>query len=338
MRRFAVLVVVALLMGACDPGMPQTAAQTPAMDGPALDATAAELAERAAPARLGAAFLNLESGEVWAFRGSEAFPMQSVFKAPLAAVVLDRVDAGDLALSDTVTLTDEDLSPPFSPVAEAYPGRNSYTVEELIVLAAGRSDNTAADVLMRMVGGPGAVTAWLRSHGIEHMRVDRYERQLQVESVGMDSFRPEWRGSAAFREALNATPPLERQTATAEYLRDPQDTTTPRAALLFLSKLSAGELLSPASTERLLQIMTESPSGPNRLIAGLPEGARLAHKTGTGRRDLGVTSAAGDIGIVTLPDGRRYAIAVFLAGVTLPEAEYEAVFADFARAAVSAAR
>ncbi|WP_333588059.1 class A beta-lactamase [Phenylobacterium sp.] len=338
MRRFFAVLALALTVSACEPGMPQTAAETPAMDAQILDAAAERIAATAAPARFGAGFLNLESGELWAVAGSDRFPMQSVFKAPLAAVVLAEVDAGRIALDQVVTLSDEDLSPPFSLVGEAYPERRDYTVEDLIVLATGRSDNTAADVLMRLVGGPGAVTAWLRSHGLKEMRVDRYERQLQPELAGMGSFRPAWKTSAAYREALMGVPPLQRQAATAAYLRDPRDTTTPRDALLFLSKLAAGELLSPASTERLLTIMTETPTGANRLAAGLPDGARLAHKTGTARTDLGLTPAMGDMGIITLADGRRYAVAVFFAGVTLPEAQAEALFADFARAATAAAR
>lgn len=338
MARFLLLLAAGLLLGACEPRLPQTVSTTPRLDAERLDEAGAAIAARAAPARFGAGLINLESGELWVLNGSERFPMQSVFKAPLAAAALAEVDAGRLSLDETITLTDEDLSPPYSPVAEAYPGRRDYTVEELIVLAAGRSDNTAADVLMRRIGGPGAVTAWLRNHDIEDMRVDRYERQLQPEIAGMESFRPAWKGTSAYLQALTAVPPADRQAATADYLRDPRDTTTVRDSLLFLSRLAAGELLSEASTEQLMTILTQTPSGPNRLAAGLPEGARLAHKTGTARTDLGLTPAVADIGVMTLPDGRRYALAAFFAGVTLPEAETDALFADFARAAVDAAR
>ncbi|MDP3299160.1 MAG: class A beta-lactamase, partial [Phenylobacterium sp.] len=318
--------------------MPQTVSTTPPLDAERLDEVGAELLARTAPARLGVAMMNLENGELWAINGSDRFPMQSVFKAPLAAAVLAEVDAGRLSLDETVTLNDADLSPPFSAVAAAYPGRRDYTIADLLTLSTGASDNTAADLLMRRIGGPGAVTAWLRGHGIDHMRVDRYERQLQPEISGMGSFRPAWKSEAAYGEVLAATPAETRRTATARYLNDPRDTTSPRDALLFLAKLARGELLSEASTARLLQIMEETPTGANRLAAGLPDDARLAHKTGTARTDLGLNPATNDIGLITLADGRRYVVAVFLSGSTKSEAEREAVIADVARAVTKAVR
>lgn len=338
--RLIALLAALCMAAACDPGMPRTASTTPQLDAALLNEEGASLAARATAgadnARFGAALINLESGELWAFNGSEPFPMMSVFKAPLGAAVLAEVDAGRLDLEETLNLTDEDLSPPYSAVADAYPGRRAYTVGQLLELAVADSDNTAADVLMRRIGGPGVVTAWLRSHNIEDMRVDRYERQIQPELAGLDSFRPEWKGESAYGPVHRGVPDDRRFAATLAYMRDPRDTSTPRAALLFLSKLAAGELLSEASTERLLRIMTETPTGADRLKAGLPPGARLAHKTGTARTDFGMNPATNDIGIVTLPDGRLYAMAVFLSGSPLEEAAREAVFADFARLAVRA--
>lgn len=338
MMQQVLLLVAVLMVAACDPDLPQTVSTTPALDAQHLDRAGADLTARTAPARLGAAVMNLENGELWAINGSDRFPMQSVFKAPLAAAVLAEVDAGRLSLEETLTVGDKDLSPPFSAVSQAYPGRLSYTVAELLSLSAGRSDNTAADVLMGRIGGPGAVTAWLRSHGIDHMRIDRYERQLQPEVAGLDSFRPIWKSEAAYREALAATAPEVRRAAMAQHLSDPRDTTTPRDALLFLAMLARGELLSEASTARLLKIMEDTPTGANRLAAGLPAGTRLAHKTGTGRTDQGLNPATNDMGLITLADGRQYVVAVFLSGSTLSEPEREAVIADLARAVVVAAR
>lgn len=336
--RHLLLLAAVVTLAACDPGMPQTVSTTPVLDAEHLDTTGAALTARAAPAALGAALMNLENGELWAIKGSDRFPMQSVFKAPLGAAVLAEADAGRLSLDEVITVRDEDLSPPYSPVAAAYPGRRDYTIAELLTLSVGGSDNTAADLLMRRIGGPGAVTAWLRSHGITHMRIDRYERQLQPEIAGLESFRPALKTESAYGAALAGTPPAVRQAATARYLDDPRDTTTPRDALLFLAKLARGELLSEASTARLLTIMEETPTGANRLAAGLPEGARLAHKTGTARTDLGLTPATNDIGLITLADGRQYVVAVFLSGSAQPEAEREAIIAELARAVTEAAR
>ncbi len=322
----------ALALAACGSGSPQRAPETPPLNLPQLTTEVSAIAERARPGVLGVGLMNLESGETWDFNGERRFPMQSVFKAPLGAAVLAEVDAGRLKLDDTLTLAEEDLSPPLSPIADAYPGRRDYTVSELLTAATGASDNTAADVLMKRIGGPGAVTAWLVGKKVDEIRVDRYERQLQPDSVGMASFRPAWKGSQAYMAAFNSVPPAARRKAVAAYLSDPQDTATPRGALTFLDKLDDGELLAPASRALLLQIMTQTTTGQDRLKAGFPPGSSLAHKTGTARTDQGMNPAFNDMGIVTLADGRRYAVAVFLSGSTLDTAGNEKIVADVARA------
>jgi beta-lactamase class A len=81
----------------------------------------------------------------------------------------------------------------------------------------------------------------------------------------------------------------------------------------FLNRLASGELLSRASTQRLLSIMKETSTGLDRLRAGIPNGWSIEHKTGTGREWVGVTSATNDVGVLTAPDGGRVAVAVFVA-------------------------
>lgn len=328
--------LLALLLAACQPPERTTAGTAPPMDTELLDREIGALAQRAKPAAFDAGVLNIDGGETWALSAERAFPMQSVFKAPLGAAVLAEVDAGRLSLDEVLTLTEQDLSPPYSPVADAWPGVQAYTVRDLLVRAVGGSDNTAADVLMRRIGGPGMVQAWLNDQDIRDLRIDRYERELQTDVYGMPAFRPEWRGEAAFTRVLAAVPPAQRRAAMAAYLSDTRDTVTVSGALSFLQKLVTGQLLSPASTQLLLRIMTESPTGQNRLKAGMPPGATLAHKTGTGRTDLGVNPAANDIGVITLKDGRRYAVAVFLAGSPASDAERDEIIADAARAIVQA--
>lgn len=302
------------------------------MDG--LNEAMAEIAARARPGALGVGLTNLESGEVFTFAGERRFPMQSVFKMLLGAAVLAEVDARRLTLDEEFVLTEEMLSPPFSPISAAWPGRRDYTTRDFLAAAVSMSDNTAADVLMKRIGGPGAVTAWLDARRILEVRVDRYERELQTEAHGLPSFRPEWRTEGVFAAALERQPQTARMQAMRAYLADPRDTASPRGILQFLHLLNSGQLLSPASTRLLLQLMTDTPTGARRLKAGLPKGAVLAHKTGTSRTDLGLSPAVNDVGIFTLADKRSYALAVFLAGSTLDEAGRDAVFADVARAAV----
>ncbi len=312
----------------CEQAMPLTASSTPRLDQEGLNAGFAKIAARAAPGLLGAALMNLESGEHWALNPAKRFPMQSTFKAPLGAAVLAEADAGSLSLDERLTLEEADLSPPWSPIGQAWPARRDYTLSELLVATVANSDNTAADVLMKRIGGPGVVTAWLEGKRLSEIRIDRYERDLQTEAYGMASFRPAWKDEAAYRAARETIPEALRRQAMAAYLADPRDTATPRSMLDFLSKLDHGELLSSAATRRLLEIMQMSPPERDRLKAGFPKGVRFAHKTGTSGRHLGLSTATNDVGIFTLPDRRSYAAIVFLTASTAPAQAQQALFSE----------
>ena len=338
-RRSLLMAAGALALGACRPrATADTRARTPRLDLDHLNREMGEIAVRLKPGVLGVGLMNLESGEVFAFNGARPFPMQSVFKAPLAAAVLAEVDARRLSLKARVTLGAMDLSAAWSPIADAWPARRDYTIAELMGAAVVQSDNTAADVLMARVGGPGAVTAWLASKRIEDIRIDRYEREIQMEMLGLASFRPEWRNKAALRSALATVAPARQRQAMADYLADPRDTATPTGMLEFLDTLDDGLLLSPASTRLLLRLMGEAKTGSRRILAALPKGSALAHKTGTGPANLGVTSAINDAGIVTLPDKRKYSMVIFLAGAALAPAACEDAIAEVARALIRGVR
>lgn len=334
-RRQLLIGAGALALAACRPRTTSmTTSHTPQLDMDRLNHEVGEVAARVRPGLLGVGMTNLDSGEVFTFDGDRRFPLQSVFKAPLGAAVLAEAEGGRLSLDEPFSLKDVDLSPPWSPVADAWPARRDYTARELLNLAVSRSDNTAADVLMARIGGPGAVTAWLEGKRIDALHIDRYERELQTEMLGLAPFRPAWKGEAAFQAALTQVPAARRRQAMTAYLADPRDTATPRGMLDFLDLLAGGGLLSAASTRLLLQLMALSPTGAARLKAGLPAGASLAHKTGTGPADLGVTSAINDVGIAVLPDKRRYSMAVFVAGAALSPAACESAIADVARALI----
>jgi len=313
-------------------------AATPPMDMKRLNRSIAAIAARVRPGVLGVGFSNLESGEAFTFNGDRPFPLQSVFKAPLAAAALAEVDAGRLSLDERVTLEPMDLSPPWSPIADAWPARRDYSLGELMTAAVATSDNTAADVLMARIGGPGAVTAWLNSKNIDAVRIDRYERELQTELVGLSPFRPAWKGEAAFQAARSTVPAARQRQALTVYLSDPRDTATPHGLLKFLGQLYAGALISPASTRRLLQIMASGATAGGRIRAGLPEGSAVAQKTGTGPTVQGIVSAMNDAALVRLPDERRYSVAVFLAGATLAPSACESAIAETTRALIRGAR
>lgn len=335
-RRTLLAAAPAAVLAACEPGLPTTASSTPQIDLKGLDRTVAAIAAQAAPAVLGVGLMNLESAQTYVFNGDRRFPMQSVFKLPLAAAVFAEIDAGRLTPAEPFDVTKADLSTPFSAIGAAWPGRTVYTAQELLQAMVCTSDNTAADILMKRVGGPGAVTAWLVGKHITDIRVDRYERQFQPEVYGMASFRPAWRTDAGFEAARAAVPPATRLAAMRAYMADPRDTATPAAMVAFLQMLNREELISSASTRRLLELMARTQPGAGRLRAGLAKEVFLAHRPGTSGVEQGINAATNDVGLFTLPDRRAYAIAVFLTGSTLDGAGRDAVIARVASAALKA--
>ncbi len=297
--------------------------------------------EKEAEGRLGVALLDLKDRKSWSHRGAETFPMQSVFKLPLAVAVLQQVEAGTFRLDQPITVTRKDFSLFHSPLAKAFKGeRNDYPLSELIRLAAGESDNTAADLMMREIGGPQVVTKMLRDGGVTGISIDRYERQFQPEIYGLPGFGwDEVVDEPRFRAQLRALKPRYRLASLANALADPRDASTPEASAQFLEALARGSWLrEPAHNAFLMKVITETKVGGARIKAGLPAGSQLAHRTGAGLTTDGVNHATNDIGIATLPDGRRFVIVTYLAGSRAEAAEREAALAAVARLAVSALR
>jgi len=269
--------------------------------------------------------------------GDERFPMQSVMKLVVATVVMDAVDAEGLKLSDVIVLRPEDASPGPQDLANLVRarGRLEASVDELIRRAVADSDSTSVDVLMARLGGTAAVQAFLQRKQVTGIRIDRDERHLQAESVGL-IWRPAFADDKTFQAAIAALPTAKRDAAWSRYLIDPRDTATPMAMAGFLTALTTGKLLSPASTKHLLAVMASTVTGADRLKAGLPPGWKIGHKTGTGRQWQGMTSDTNDVGILTAPDGRTILIAVFVAQSRGSNEQRAAVIAESARLVTSA--
>ncbi|MBN8886413.1 MAG: class A beta-lactamase [Rudaea sp.] len=318
-----------LLLAAALISLPlMTAAATPTAKAtaPDLQGRLEALAERARPGVLGVAVLDLQSGRSWRVNADRGFPMMSTFKAALGATVLDRVDHGALSLDRKVTLTRADMrNGPEAIRKEFDAGRTQFDVRRLLDAAVSESDNAAADALIRLLGSPAAVTAFLRAHGVDGMRVDRDEAGLahDIDGLGANAGAPP--GESA--EAKLA----RKRRGFAAYLADPRDTSTPDAAVVFLRKLWRGELLARESTALMLEMMTHSPTVPNRLKGGVPAGARLAHKSGTSDTFEGITAAHNDIGILSWPDGRTVIVAGFLTASPASADERDAIFATLTR-------
>lgn len=261
-----------------------------------------DLARLAAPAQgaVGAAFSLMETEKAFAFHGNERFPMQSVYKLPIALHVLMRVDRGRMALNQLVQITPKDFvkPPQHSPLRDRYPQGTSLTLEEVLAYNVSQSDGTACDVLLRLLGGPEMTDAFLEQIKITEMRVLNTEKQIG---------------------ARHAT----------QY----KNFSTPVAAIQLLHAIMNPRGLKPESRALLLKLMTDTPTGMRRIKGELPPGTPVAHKTGTSGTRNGVTAATNDIGIVTLPNGRHLAVAVFIRDSKADEAAREAVIARIARAA-----
>ena len=226
-------------------------------------------------------------------------PMQSAFKLPLAVVVLQRVEHGDFSLDQAVDFLPSDVCPGFfSPLQDAHPqGGVTVPLRELIELAVGQSDNAATDILLRIIGGPPAAQKSLDALDLSAIHVRDDERALQAD---------------------NAT----------QYRNDAE----PAAMVALLRLLNDQSPLNPEHTALLLRWMTESPTGKNRIKAKLPPGVVVAHKTGTSGVQNGIAAATNDVGLISLPDGRRLALAIFVTDSAAPEDAREAVIARIARA------
>ncbi|HUZ12930.1 MAG TPA: serine hydrolase [Caulobacteraceae bacterium] len=335
-RRAALVTAGAAALAACSRPRPVAPTRSRGLDTRLLDSAFPALAQRAHPGLFSVGVTDLQSGVIWYWNTDRAFPLQNAFELPLAAAALAEADAGRLALSERLTFSAQDLSPPFSAINQKWPTppdgySASIPIFTLFTLAVRWGDNTAADLLMKRIGGPGMVTAWLQQWPIKDIRIDRYEREVLVDLAGLAPFRPAWKDRPAFVAAREAIAPARRQGAMYAYLADRRDTATLPAALALLAKLGAGQLLSAGSTAVLLAWMQSSFGGELRLKAGLPAQVRFAHKAGAAPTDLGFTPVENDLGIATWPDGRRFAIAAFLVGSTGARAQRDALFSDAAR-------
>jgi beta-lactamase class A len=284
------------------------------------------------------AALDLATGEMFSVDGGAPVFMSSVVKLPLAVHVLARVDRGELRLNDSVAVTPRDLAPGHSPLADAHPRGGTFTVRELLRRAISESDNTANDALLRYSGGPARATAELRRLGLRGVRIDRYYRDYNADYVGAalpppEPPEPPERWSRAFFDTLGRTvPQARRDSAAARFLADARDRTTATAMVALLSRLQRGTLLGRESTSLLLQLMTESRNPATRIVAGVPTGTIVAHKTGTWGAWRGVYTAINDVGILTLPDGRgQLAVAILVRGATRPIAAVDSAIADVMR-------
>ncbi|MGI8706090.1 MAG: class A beta-lactamase [Sphingomicrobium sp.] len=269
--------------------------------------------------RVGIAVKSVDDGWTAGWKADELYPQQSVSKIWVAIAALDAVDKGRVSLDDRVTITKTDLTLFHQPIRSKVlgNGRHTTTLGELLHEALTKSDNTANDKLMRSIGGPETVRRTIADKKLGAIRFYDGERSLQSRIAGL-TWTQSYSIGRAFYEARNALPKAVRRAAFNRYVEDPYDGATASAIVNALAKLKKGELLSPESTARLLRIIGNTRTGPNRLKGGLSAGWTLGHKTGTGQVFGPVQAGYNDIGILTAPDGRSYSVAVMIKTTSTP--------------------
>lgn len=242
----------------------------------------------------------LETADTVSFNRDQRFPMQSVYKFPIAMAMLHAVDQHKFRLDQLIHVTKNDFIDPrgISPVRDKHPeGDFDMSLSELIDYNIRASDGTACDVLLRLLGGTAKANAYVRSIGVKEVTIAITEKvQVPNESIQYQN----WSTPAGMNQLLKI------------FYQQP--------------------VLSDSSHRYLLHLLITSGPGARRLKALLPAGTVIAHKTGTSGTTNGMTPATNDVGIITMPNGQHLAITVFVSDAKNSEAEREGAIAKIAKA------
>jgi len=256
----------------------------------------AEFIESQHGGRLGVSAHDLHSGRSFSHRADERFPMCSTFKLLAVGAVLARVDAGSEKPERQIPFGKADLLE-YAPVTTAHVAEGHMTVSALCAAAIEESDNTAANLLMKQIGGPAGVTAYARTLGDTVTRLDRWEPELNTAVEG-----------------------------------DERDTTTPSAMMGNLRALVMEGALSKPSRDLLVHWLVNSTTGVKRIRAGVPTDWNVGDKAGTG-----MNGATNDIAVCWPPGGTRappILIAAYYVGAQGSEAERSRALAEVGRRVV----
>jgi beta-lactamase class A len=211
--------------------------------------------------------------------GNKKLPMQSVFKFHIALAVLDLVDQGKLQLNQKIFIKKTDLlENTWSPIRKKYPEGAALPLSEIIRYMVAESDNNGCDFLLRLVGGTQKVQQFMDGKGIKDFAITSNEEEMHKD----------WK---------------------VQYT----NFTTTNSMNALLKKFQDGEMVSKNSTDFLMTVMLGTTTGTNKIVQQLPKGTPVAHKTGSsGKNSAGLTGAENDAAIISLPNGKQYALSVFV--------------------------
>jgi beta-lactamase class A len=266
----------------------------------AQDALREQINQIAKPANgiVGVSVLGLEDRDTLNYNGNVRMVMQSVMKFPIAIAVLHQVDLGKLKLDQTIHFGKRDLGQSPGPLHNKYPdGKGDISISELLSYMVSLSDNDACDILLKKLGGTKPVMDYLHELNIKGIAVNASESEMAAS----------WEV-----QFTNWCKPVD--------------------VVNLLDIFYQGKTLSAASKDLLYKIMTETSTGPHRIRGLLPANTIIANKTGSSGTSGGVTPATNDAGIITLPNGKHLAIAIFVCNSTATEDVREQVIAKIAKA------
>ncbi|MDR6458661.1 beta-lactamase class A [Chryseobacterium vietnamense] len=250
-------------------------------------------------ATVGVSVLGFENGFTYDKNADKKLPMQSVFKFHIAAAVLDAVDKGKLSLDQKIKLDSSNLlENTWSPLRDQYAGKNAEVpLSEVIEYTVAKSDNNGCDILLRLLGGTQTVQKFMDSQGVKGFQIKYNEEEMHKD----------WN---------------------VQY----QNYSTTKSAVDVLKKFYDGKLLSKKSTDYLMKVLWSTSTGMNKMVEQLPKNTPVARKTGSsGKNKAGLTGAENEIGIITLPNGKHYALAVFVSNSTETDAVNCKVISDISR-------
>lgn len=252
---------------------------------------------------VGVAINGMDNEDTLSINGKKHFPMQSVFKFPIALTMLAEIDKGNFSFDQKIEIKKSELLPGlWSPIREKYPEGTTLTIAEILEYTITLSDNVGCDILLKLLGKPQAVETYFSNKNFKDISIKINEETMQN---NWDLQFQNW--------------------------------TTPKEANRILQAFyeNKDSLLSQKSYDFVWKMMKATRTGKNRLKGQLPEETIVAHKTGWSgaNKTTGITAAVNNIGIIFLPNGKHFIISVFVTESMENLETNEKIISDIAKAA-----